>query len=158
LVLSFNTRLELVIELHGRSISQSLSSHRKERTADHASANPDFRRFGGEEDAVIQDSVKCLGNGWKKIAEILEPRFGQRDGCQIGHRTKFQTERIANDHVGRQQLPILDQPAAAETDQKEGAPFNRNEFFQTTGEDRDKDRSFVLLERSPNLISNIEYN
>jgi hypothetical protein len=156
LVLSFNTRLELVIEVHGRSISQSLSSHRNERTANDASANPTLRRFVREEDAVIQDWVKCLGNGLKRIAEILEPRFGQRDGCQIEHRAKLQTERSGKEHVGRQQLQILDQPAAAETDPEEGAPFNPDEFFETNKEDRDKDRPFVLLERSQNLRSRIE--
>jgi hypothetical protein len=113
-----------------------------------------FRRFGGEEDAVIQDWLKRLGKGWKRIAEILEPRFGQRDGCQIEHRAKFQTERISKEHIGRQQLQILNQPAAAETDREEEVPFNPDDFVETTREDRDKDRPFVLLEWSQNLNSN----
>jgi hypothetical protein len=114
-----------------------------------------FHRFGAEKDAVIQDWAKHLGNGWKRIAEIPEPRFGQRDGCQIEHRAKFQTERIADDHVGRQRLRILSQTVAAERDQEEEeAPFNPDEFFGTTREDGDRIPPFVLLEWSQNLNAN----
>jgi hypothetical protein len=101
LVLSFNNRLELVIRVRGRSISQYLSSHRNQPTGEDASANQDFRPFEAEEDEPILWRVERLGNRWKRITEILAPRFGQRDRCQIKHRAKFLMDRIANERLAQ---------------------------------------------------------
>jgi transposase len=146
LILGFNKRLELVIKVHGRSISQYLSSHRNEPTAEDAAANPDFRPFGPEEDAAILHWVKRIGNRWKRIAEILGPLFVQRDRCTIKHRAKWLSERDANKDFDLRELQRLNQAASSEAIQRETASFNPDEFFQTITADRDRTPPFSVLE------------
>jgi hypothetical protein len=90
MVASFNKRVDLVIGGRGRSISQYLSSHRKEATAEDAAANQDFRAYGPDEDAAILDLVDRIGNRWKRIAEILLERgFGHRERTSIKNPVKM---------------------------------------------------------------------
>jgi hypothetical protein len=139
LILGFHQRLELVIRVHGRSISQYLSSHRNVPTAEDAAANP-------EEDASILNWVKRLGNRWKRIAEILGPLFVQRDRCTIIHRDKFLSKRAANAGFDLRELQNLNRGASTEAIPREAASFNRDEFFQTTREHNDRDPLFDVLE------------
>jgi hypothetical protein len=128
LVRNFRKRREPVIKARGRSISQYLSSHRSEATEEDAAANSDFRAFEEEEDAAILDWVQLIGNRWKRITEILAPRFGSRERSQIKHPAKFLMDRLSNE---RRESASATGAAAAVSGEEEGerAPFNPRAFF-----------------------------
>jgi hypothetical protein len=126
LILGFMRRVAMVVKVNGRSISQYLSSHRSEPIAEDAAANPDFRRFGADEDAEILRLVQAIGNRWKRISEILASQFPARDRGQVKHRAKFLMDRMAND-----EMRARCQPPAPHLEE---APFNPEAFFGDTSD------------------------
>ena len=98
LVEDFVRRCQLVIDVAGESISQYISSHVKEikEKAD----NSEIRFWTKEEDDLLLDLQKKVGNIWKSIAQYLG-----RDKNDVRSRFRNLQQRIRNDRL-RAIVPI----------------------------------------------------
>jgi transposase len=131
LVMSFNTRLEMVLKVHGRSISPYLSSHRDEPTPEDAADDPGFRPFGRDEDNAILEWVDRIGNHWKRISEVLAPRFGPRERIEVKHRAKWLTDTRENQRRAEAAVPDPDPEERARDPEvpAPGSAFAPEQFF-----------------------------
>jgi hypothetical protein len=121
-------RLAMVIRVRGRSISAYLSSHRSESITEDAAANQDFRPFSPEEEAVILTWVNLIGNRWKRISEIMAPRFGLGERVVIKHRAEMLMDNQTNlALVARTAISPEEEEASV---QLEEAVVQLGEFFQ----------------------------
>jgi hypothetical protein len=132
MVAGFERRLIIVIKVRGRNTSACLLSHRSEPTAEDAAANQDFRPFGSEEDAAILTWVNLIRNCWKRIREIMAPRFGSRERAVIKHRAKMLMDNQANlSLMARKAITPEEEEASVQPEEavvqlgefREGPPF-----------------------------------
>jgi hypothetical protein len=90
--------------------------------------NQDFRLFSLEEDVAILTEVNLIGNHWKRISEIISPRFGLHEHVTIKHRAKILMNNQAN--LALMVLTVITPEEVEASVQPEEAVIQLGEFFQ----------------------------